>query len=70
MPAAVRSSFVADGWSRACSALEPAIREQVIAEFAERWRTATYLQRIKLRLAIRREIARRIKQLAPPDALY
>jgi hypothetical protein len=61
---------VADGDSRAWSALEPAIRVKVTAAYASQLSEASFLKRLWLSLKIRREIARRIHQQAPPDALY
>ncbi len=63
-------SFVADGYSRARSAVEPEIRAAVAAEFAERLASASHRQRVRLWLVIEREIRRRVARIAPPAALF
>lgn len=62
--------IVADGFWRARSAATPVIRAEVEADFAARLKTATLVERIKLKAAMRREIARRLKKAAPRQALY
>lgn len=61
---------VVDGHFRACSALEPLIRAEVAAEYAERLSRATLWERWRLQREMAIEIQRRIHQKAPPDALY
>ncbi|MBN1908215.1 MAG: hypothetical protein JW818_00615 [Pirellulales bacterium] len=48
----------------------PEIREQVELEYADRLDQASWLGRLRLRREIDREIARRTREQAPPDALY
>ncbi len=63
--------IVADGYNRACAALEPAIRAEVRKEFAERLENASFLERLRLRREMAAEIERRVRAKAPPpDALY
>lgn len=66
MAAKLDSAFVVDGCERA----ERAIRAEVESEFAERWRHATFWDRIRLWREIEREIARRCDNEAPGHALY
>ena len=67
---ASHSRFVVDGWSRARSAGEPRIREQVLAEYAQRLAAASAWQRFWLWRAIDREVEARLQKLAPRGALY
>jgi len=46
------------------------IEREVRAAFAEKERGAGPVRRFFLRLACRREIARRVRELTPPEALY
>lgn len=62
--------FVFDGHERARAASMDKIRAQVEAEFAERIQAASWARRLPLIGEMRREIERRLKQVAPPDALY
>ncbi len=64
------ASFVADGYSRACEAIEPGIRLQVEAEFANQISTARVWRRFLLHLRIESEVRRRTDAIAPPDARY
>jgi hypothetical protein len=64
------SRFVEDGHLRARSAIEPAIRAQVVAEYADRFEAAGLWRKFLLRRAIEREINLRVRNVAPPDALY
>lgn len=67
---ATASGIVANGYGRACAALEPEIRAAVAAEYAERLQKASALGRLWLKWVMKREIERRIHEKAPPDALY
>jgi hypothetical protein len=62
--------IVVDGDARAASALEPVVRAEVAAEYAERLQHANFWQRWWLQREMEREIARRIDERAPPHALY
>jgi hypothetical protein len=67
--------FVVDGYERLTSTSEyRAEREKIIAEvearYAEPLAGAGVLRRIALLLQRRREIARKLAESAPPDALY
>lgn len=64
------SDFVADGYGRAWSAVEPAVREQVEREFAAKWNASGVVGRWFLLRQIEREIIRRIELKAPEDAFY
>ena len=68
---AAQFSIVADGYWRAAGAIEPRIRAEVAAEYATRLEEATtFWQRFQLRREMKREIARRIHEQAPPYGLY
>jgi len=62
--------FVADGEDRLIAVLFPQVRKEVEAEFSERLADASWFERWFLRLAISREINRRIRTEASPQALY
>lgn len=65
------SGIVADGYKRACAALEPAIRAEVSKEFDERLENASFFERLRLRREMTAEIRRRVEAKAPPaDAMY
>ncbi len=64
------NGIVVDGYERAYSAVEPEVRAQVLAEYADRLAEAGFWKRWRLRREIEREIVRRIHEKAPPDALY
>lgn len=66
----VHNRFVADGYSRAYAAIEPGVRAEVQAEYADRLQNASFFGRIWIRWEMNREIRRRVDQSAPPDALY
>lgn len=70
LPMNEQNQFVSDGYDRARDANEPAIRAQVEAELAYQMKTATWIERRKLRKQIEAEINRRCDELAPPDANY
>jgi hypothetical protein len=63
-------NFVAGGCGRAWSAAEGIVRAEIVAEFAERLQAAGFWMRLSLRWQMHREIGRRLRRLAPPDALY
>ena len=66
-----RDGIVKDGYKRACSALEPAVRAEVRKVFAKRLKDASFLERLRLRRQMAAEIERRVRAKAPPpDALY
>jgi len=65
-----RQGIVADGHRRAVRALEPVVRAEVEAEYADRLTAAPRRERARLRREMRRETERRIAERAPPDALY
>lgn len=46
------------------------IRAEVESEFAARLKTATLVERIKLKAEMKREMARRLEKAAPRHALY
>jgi hypothetical protein len=58
--------FVADGRRRAYEA----VRAEVVAEFAERLKTATRWQRVRLWWAIEAEAKRRLRKRFPPRGLF
>ena len=64
------SDFVANGCKRAWNAMEPEVRREVEAEFANAWNASGWLRRWFLRRRIDAEITRRLAERAPPDALY
>jgi hypothetical protein len=64
------NGFVADGYERACAALEPEVRAAVLAEYAARLAQAAPWERRRLLREIEREITRRVHEQAPPEALY
>lgn len=64
------SGFIPGGYGRARRAVENAVRQQVVAEFAGRPQPATLWGRIQAWRAIEREVHRRIGKLAPPAAHY
>jgi hypothetical protein len=65
-----KNGFVADGYRRACAAIETRIRTEVAADYAARLSRASLFERLRLHAEMRRAIRRRIHELAPPDALY
>jgi hypothetical protein len=67
----MRNRFVEDGYKRARAALRPALHAEVEAEYAVQLQEVGFLERMKLKREISREVARRLhKQAPPPDALY
>jgi hypothetical protein len=69
-PRSPNSDFLADGCNRAWKALEPEIRRQVEAEYAEAWKASGLLRRWFVRRRIEAEVRRRLTERAPPDAFY
>jgi len=65
-----RQGIVADGHRRAVRALEPVVRAEVEAEYADRLAAVPRWKRARLRREMQQEIERRIAERAPPDALY
>lgn len=66
----MRNRFVADGCERARAALEPELRAEVEAEYAVRLVGVGFVERMKLKRQINREVERRLRARAPKDALY
>lgn len=66
----VDNRIVANGYARAYAAIEPGVRAEVQAEYAERLQNASFFSRVWIRWEMKREIRRRIDRSAPPDALY
>ena len=64
------NGFVADGYERARSANEPAVRQETESKYAAQIANASWLQQRKLRKQIEIEIEQQLDELAPPDALY
>jgi hypothetical protein len=64
------SRFAPNGRSAARSANLDQVRAEVEEAYAEVLAKAGLWESIRLRLLMRREIRRRIKKLAPDDALY
>ena len=67
---AKNNGFVVDGRARLISVVENEIRRAVESEFAAQWAAAGWFHRWRLRRKINAEIARRLEQAAPRDALY
>lgn len=63
-------SIVADGYGRARSALEPAVRAEVTAEYAEPLQKAGFWMRLHLRMEIAAEVRRRLDTRVSRDACY
>jgi hypothetical protein len=66
----MQSHFLFDGCERAQAAIEPQIRAQVNAEYATAFAAAGFWGRLRLRREIEHEVARRLDEVSPPDALY
>jgi hypothetical protein len=62
--------IVQNGCRRARSAHVSTIRSEVQQEFAERLKSAWLFKQLLLRLAMWREIERRLDRVAPPWGLY
>jgi hypothetical protein len=65
-----RDRFVCDGRVRYYDAIAPEIRATVTAEFADQLAEASLLQRLRLCLAIRREVTRRIDAAMSHESLF
>ena len=59
-----------DGWRRLWLKVEPAIRTEVEAEYAERVAAAGFWRRWRVIREMENEIRRRAEESAPPSALY
>jgi hypothetical protein len=66
----MRNRIVADGYRRARAALEPEVRAEVEAEYAARLQGVKFVERMKLKREINREVEMRLRRRAPRDALY
>jgi len=64
------SGFEADGCDRLRHKVEPAIRAEVEAEYAERIASAGLWRRWRVIREMENEIRRRTDESAPPTALY
>ena len=62
--------FLEDGCTRALAAIAPKIRAEVEREFREQLAAAHWIEPLRLRHTIRREVQRRVTRQAPGDALY
>jgi hypothetical protein len=62
--------FVADGYSRARSAVEASVRDEVTADFADRLAAANVFTWARLRWQMSAEIRRRLDAKASPSACY
>ena len=60
-------SFLDDGLDRWWQGVEAAVRAAVIAEYEDRLRGPSWLSRLRLALAIEREVERRLKDVDPPS---
>ncbi len=70
MNASRESRIVVDGCSRARAAAEPKVRADVERQYADRLATASMIQRWRLKLEMKKQIAEQLAKIAPPDALY
>jgi hypothetical protein len=66
------SGIVRDGRDRVVAAIRGRIRAEVESEFAEKFQSAGWLERIRIRGQIRREVNRRVRQVPrpSPESLY
>lgn len=62
--------FLEDGCDRAQAAISETIRTEVEQEFREQLAAASWLERLRLRHTMRREVRQRIHRQAPADAIY
>ena len=62
--------FIAGGYDEARRANKPSVREEVEREFAAKLGAASTADRKRIAAEIDREIEKRLKRIAPPDALY
>jgi len=65
-----KDQFVENGQGRAWEAHIEQVRAEVEKRYAEALAKAGFWARLRLRLRMRREIERRMKDFAPDDALY
>jgi hypothetical protein len=65
-----RSGVVAGGCQSAWRASIDRIREEVRREYAGRLESAGWVRRCILRVAMRREVSRRMEKVAPRGGLY
>ena len=63
-------NFVADGYQRAYRASYAVISAELKELYADRFKLATFWERIQLRREMKREITERLERIAPRDALY
>ena len=62
--------FIEKGSKHLAHAVEPEIRAEVQAEFAEELGRAAFWRRPFVQHRMEREISRRIRELVRPDSLY
>jgi len=62
--------FIHDGHERAYNAAEEKVRSELYAEFAEQLERSSGFSKLRMKREIEQEIKRRVRQVAPPDALY
>ena len=65
-----KSPLIAGGHGRARSANIDQVTDEVKQRYAPALASAGFLKRLLLRWRMRKEIAKRMQQLAPDDALY
>ncbi len=65
-----KQQFVADGQRRAYDAEIEHVRTEVEAQYAEELSRAGIWNRLRIRRKIKREIRKRMRDLAPPGGLY
>ncbi|MCA9147652.1 MAG: hypothetical protein KDA92_00065 [Planctomycetales bacterium] len=70
MTTPIQPGFLADGCKRAQAAFEASIREEVEHQYADKLATASIVKRWTLTREIEKQIAERLAQVAPPEALY
>jgi hypothetical protein len=61
---------VTGGYERAYKDSIERVRSEVIEDFSRQMASAGQLMRIVLRIKVRLEMRRRMRNIAPPDALY
>jgi len=69
-PRSPNSDFLADGCNRAWKALEPEIRRQVEAEYAEAWKASGGARSVRRRLTSASILRRTNQRRSKPDAFY
>jgi hypothetical protein len=65
-----RSGFIIDGADRLFAILLQQFREEVEAEFAERFAVASWFERWRLRREVAREVKRRIRSAVSDQTLF